>query len=74
MVFKHGEGAMQVLPSLVDVIPEARLNLVIYHLKNDEVEEAFQLMQNLEPTTPQVWTDMNIFYEWKLLLIQYAPA
>jgi intraflagellar transport protein 56 len=30
-----------VLPPLLDVIPEARLNLVIYYLKNDEVNEAF---------------------------------
>ena len=28
MVFRGGEGALQVLPPLVDVIPEARLNLV----------------------------------------------
>ncbi len=34
VVFRSGEGALQVLPPLVDVLPEARLNLVIYHLKN----------------------------------------
>ena len=28
VVFRAGEGALQVLPPLVDVIPEARLNLV----------------------------------------------
>jgi intraflagellar transport protein 56 len=33
VVFQNGEGALQVLPPLVDVIPEARLNLVIYYLK-----------------------------------------
>jgi intraflagellar transport protein 56 len=33
VVFRGGEGALQLLPSLVDVIPEARLNLVIYYLK-----------------------------------------
>lgn len=33
VVFRSGEGALQVLPNLVDVIPEARLNLVIYYLK-----------------------------------------
>ncbi|TPX36262.1 hypothetical protein SmJEL517_g01665 [Synchytrium microbalum] len=53
VVFKSGEGAMQVLPTLIDVIPEARLNLVIYHLKNEEMNEAYELMQNLEPATPQ---------------------
>jgi len=35
VVFRGGENALQVLPPLVDVIPEARLNLVIYYLKND---------------------------------------
>lgn len=33
VVFRNGEAALQVLPSLVDIIPEARLNLVIYYLK-----------------------------------------
>lgn len=33
VVFRGGEGALQVLPPLVGVIPEARLNLVIYYLK-----------------------------------------
>ena len=35
-MFRGGENALQVLPPLVDVIPEARLNLVIHYLKNDE--------------------------------------
>jgi len=33
VVFRSGEGALQVLPPLIDVIPEARLNLVIYYLR-----------------------------------------
>ena len=33
VVFRGGEGALQCLPPLIDVIPEARLNLVIYYLK-----------------------------------------
>jgi intraflagellar transport protein 56 len=41
VVFRGGENALQVLPPLVDVIPEARLNLVIYYLKNDNVNEAY---------------------------------
>ena len=32
---------------------EARLNLVIYYLRNDEVEEAYNLIKDLEPSTPQ---------------------
>ena len=41
VVFRGGENALQVLPPLIDVITEARLNLVIYYLKNDEVNEAY---------------------------------
>ncbi|MCO5602596.1 hypothetical protein L7F22_056730 [Adiantum nelumboides] len=34
VVFRHGEGALQVLPRLQDIFPEAQLNLAIYHLHN----------------------------------------
>ncbi|KAK6169105.1 hypothetical protein SNE40_020221 [Patella caerulea] len=53
VVFRGGEGALQVLPPLIDVIPEARLNLVIYYLKQDDINEAYNLVRDLEPTTPQ---------------------
>lgn len=33
VVFRGGETALQILPPLVDVLPEARLNLIIYHLR-----------------------------------------
>lgn len=52
-VFKDGEGALQVLPGLVDVIPEARLNLVIYYLKQNDIQEAYELIKELEPAVPQ---------------------
>jgi len=41
------------LPPLLDIFPEARLNLVIYHLKNDDILEAFNLVKDLEPTVPR---------------------
>mmetsp|Transcript_38089 Transcript_38089/g.84856 ORF Transcript_38089/g.84856 Transcript_38089/m.84856 type:complete len:556 (+) Transcript_38089:159-1826(+) len=53
VVFRGGENALQVLPPLGDVPPEARLNLVIHHLRHAEVGEAFNLIKDLEPTTPQ---------------------
>ena len=53
VVFRGGEDALKVLPPLIDVFPEARLNLVIYYLKNDEVQEALKLIKDLEPTTPR---------------------
>ncbi|KPM09669.1 tetratricopeptide repeat protein 26-like protein [Sarcoptes scabiei] len=51
VVFLNGEGAFQILPSLMNQIPEARLNLVIYYLRNDKTEEAEKLMRNIEPKT-----------------------
>ena len=44
---------VQVLPQLVGVVPEARLNLVIYHMHNNEVQEAYELMKEIEPASPQ---------------------
>ncbi|CAA9994608.1 unnamed protein product [Nesidiocoris tenuis] len=49
VAFRGGVGALQVLPPLVDVIPEARLNLVIFHFKNGEYMEAYELIKSLEP-------------------------
>jgi len=51
VVFTDGQKALQVLPPLIDFIPEARLNLAIYHLKNGEVEDAAEILENIEPTT-----------------------
>lgn len=44
---------VQVLPPLVGLVPEARLNLVIFHMHNNEVQEAYDLMKEVEPTSPQ---------------------
>ena len=53
VVFSNGDQALQILPALVDFIPEARLNLVIYYLRHDGVAEADTLLKDLEPSTPQ---------------------
>ncbi|XP_037892125.1 intraflagellar transport protein 56 [Glossina fuscipes] len=52
VVFRNGEGALQVLPTLLNIIPEARLNLAIYYLKNGEVQEAHSLLKEMQPTIP----------------------
>ena len=52
VVFSGGANALQVLPPLVGFVPEARLNLVIYHLKQNDVKAAFELVKDLEPATP----------------------
>lgn len=53
VVFRNGENALQVLPPLIDIIAEAKLNLVIYYLRNEEIQEAYQLIKDLEPITPK---------------------
>eukprot|EP00879_Flechtneria_rotunda_P009429 GHRR01009871.1.p1 GENE.GHRR01009871.1~~GHRR01009871.1.p1 ORF type:complete len:458 (+),score=143.98 GHRR01009871.1:1-1374(+) len=52
VVFKGGEGALQVLPALGDVPPEAVLNLVIHHLRRGEISEAHALVRDMNPSTP----------------------
>lgn len=41
----------QVLPPLVEVIPEARLNLVIFYLRRGDPLRAHNLIKGLEPST-----------------------
>ena len=53
VVFSNGEKALSVLPGLVDTIPEARLNLVIYHLRHNAITEAHELVRDLEPSFTQ---------------------
>jgi hypothetical protein len=60
VVFRDGENALQVFPPLVEVLPEARLNLIIHHLRNDELQQAFMLVKTLEPSTPQVCNACSI--------------
>ena len=52
VVFKGGEGALQVLPALGDVPPEARLNLIIHQLRRGDLAEAYAGVKDMEPSTP----------------------
>jgi len=52
VVFREGENALAQLPPILDSIPEARLNLAIYYLKNGDYEDAYSLLKDLEPSTP----------------------
>ena len=36
------------LPPLVEFLPEARLNLVIYHLRSDDIQEAYVTRLDLD--------------------------
>ena len=65
VVFQNGDNALQILTQLIDVIPEARLKLIIYYLRqststeilmylesfdSDDLERAFDLLRAVEPT------------------------
>ncbi|XP_075973258.1 tetratricopeptide repeat domain 26 isoform X2 [Anticarsia gemmatalis] len=52
VVFRNGEGALKILPELVDVVPEARMNLAGYRLRNREPLEARTLLEPLQATSP----------------------
>lgn len=50
VVFRGGEGALQVFPGLLDIVPEARLNLAIYYLRGGDVKKAEELMKDVQPS------------------------
>lgn len=52
VVFNSGVGALKTLTGLVGVLPEARLNLTIHHLKQSSTLKAYELIKDLEPTSP----------------------
>ncbi|GMT14436.1 hypothetical protein PFISCL1PPCAC_5733, partial [Pristionchus fissidentatus] len=52
VIFTGGTNALQVLPTLIDDVPEALLNLTIYHLNRDDYDAAFKLIDPYTPTTP----------------------
>ena len=59
--------------SMLDIIPEARLNLVIYYLKNGDVNEAYNLIKDVEPTTPQEFTLKAVVCAGTLSLSLFPP-
>lgn len=62
VVFSGGEGALNVLPQLIDVVPEARLNLAIFYMKRGEATEAYQLMKSIEPRIPTEYILKGVIY------------
>lgn len=54
VVFADGQMALQTLPHLMDSIPEARLNLAIYHLREGEYEEADAVMDDCDEDRDRV--------------------
>ncbi|VDM41756.1 unnamed protein product [Toxocara canis] len=62
VVFRDGDAALQVLPSLIGTLPEARLNLIVFHLRRDDIQAALSLVADLEPQIPQEFLLKAITY------------
>ncbi|CAM6071431.1 unnamed protein product [Sphagnum tenellum] len=62
VVFRSGENALQALPPLLGILPEAKLNLIIYYLQNSELQEAYNMVKELEPSTPQEYVVKAVSY------------
>uniref|UniRef100_A0AC35UG54 TPR_REGION domain-containing protein n=1 Tax=Rhabditophanes sp. KR3021 TaxID=114890 RepID=A0AC35UG54_9BILA len=50
VVYKRGQGALQVFPSLVNFIPEATHNLIIFHLKREDHDAAYAMVKDMIPS------------------------
>ncbi|GMR36448.1 hypothetical protein PMAYCL1PPCAC_06643, partial [Pristionchus mayeri] len=48
VIFTGGTNVMQVLPTLVDEVPEARINIALYHLNREDYESAYRTMEMVE--------------------------
>jgi intraflagellar transport protein 56 len=53
VVFQDGQTALKVWPGLVGKVPEARLNLAIYFLRQGETEAAAELLDGVDASCPQ---------------------
>ena len=42
---------LKTFSNLLDIIPEARQNLIIYYLRNDQINQAYNLIKDMQPIT-----------------------
>lgn len=52
LIFHDGENGLTILPKLIDVIPEARYNLSILYLRQNEPVEAYNVIKDIDPLDP----------------------
>ena len=65
VVFKNGDGALQTLPGLVGQIPEARTNLAVYYLKENELDLAAELINEMDADSPHSHLVLGILHAGK---------
>ncbi len=61
-VFQGGVNALKVFPPLQELYPEAKLNLIIHHLKENQIEEAFKKTHDMKPLTPREYILKGVVY------------
>lgn len=47
---------------MLEMCPEARINLAVHYLKQGQLQEAYQLAKDLQPATPQEYTLKGLQY------------
>lgn len=52
-MFKDGENALKVFPPLIEIYPESKLNLIIHYIKQNQIEQAYKMIFDIEPVTPK---------------------
>ncbi|OQS05571.1 hypothetical protein THRCLA_02326 [Thraustotheca clavata] len=57
--------SLNVWTSLFGIVPEALLNAAIYHLKRHQLQQAYMLLERLEPSQPIEYTLKGIVHCWK---------
>ncbi|OQR90307.1 hypothetical protein ACHHYP_05634 [Achlya hypogyna] len=65
VAFRDTEYSLTVWHSLFGVVPEARLNAAIYHLRRGEPKHAYSLLEALEPAQPVEYALKGVVHSWK---------
>ncbi|KAM3719016.1 Intraflagellar transport protein [Dirofilaria immitis] len=52
VVFHEGNAALQIFPPLIDTLPEAKLNLIIFYLKSGDMKAALNLVSDMDLQHP----------------------
>lgn len=64
VVFNEGKNALKILPKLINVYHEAKLNLAIHFLKKGQIEEAYETLneKSFTPASPQEYIIMGVIH------------
>jgi len=60
---------LKVFSQLTDIIPESKLNLVIYYLKNDQINQAYNLIKDLQPSNTKEYILKGKFFHKHIAVV-----